>query len=202
MTKATKPRHRWPYLAIDHRVVDSEAFAGLSFSAKALLLLLARQLSKDNNGHLQASFGWCKRFGFGSEHTLRKAIAELIAVGFIYRTRSWGANRAWATYAVTWLPIKKSDGLFLAGFKTFAWRQSGDMPNGKSSRHKMPDQSGILCSFTPEVPAVSAGMTPANSAVYELIPIPIANYGGWIVGELARLAACGLGGQQCFMVQR
>lgn len=198
--KQQKSRRRWPYLAIDHRVVDSAAFAGLSFSAKALLMLMARQLSKDNNGHLQASFGWCKRFGFGSEHTLRKAIAELISAGFIYRTRSWGANRAWACYAVTWQPVRRADGLFLAGFKTFAWRQ-GDMPNGKSSRHKMPDQSGILCSFTPEVPAVSAGMTPAKTAVYELCtPVHGAEYGAWIVDALARLAACGQGGRQCFEV--
>jgi hypothetical protein len=111
-----------PYAAIEHRVIDSPAFADLKPSAVLLLLLLARQLTKDNNGHLQAAFKWCQRFGIGSEHTLRDAIAALIAHGLIYRTRSHGANGAWARYAVTWLPIKQRDGLFLDSYKPSAWR--------------------------------------------------------------------------------
>ena len=119
-TNKTPTKH--PYAAIEHRVIDAPAFADLKPSAQALLLLLARQLTKDNNGHLQASFAWCKNYGIGSEHTLRNAIAELISHGFIYRTRSHGANRAWAKYAVTWLPIKQREGLFLDGFVSCAWR--------------------------------------------------------------------------------
>ncbi len=106
-----------PYAAIEHRVIDSDAYAEMSFSAQALLTLLARQLTRDNNGHLQASFAFCQKYGFGSEHTLRKAIAELIAHGFIYRTRSHGANKAWARYAVTWLAITRKEGLYLEGVK-------------------------------------------------------------------------------------
>lgn len=117
-----KVRGRHPYAAIDHRVIDSQAFGDLSHSSVRLLLLIARQLTKDNNGHLQASFAWCRDRGFGSEHTLRNAIGNLIAHGFLYRTRSHGANGAWAKYAVTWLPIQKKDGLFLAGFVPCAWR--------------------------------------------------------------------------------
>lgn len=119
---ASKTTTKHPYAAIEHRVIDSPAFADLKPTAQALLVLFARQLTKDNNGHLQASFKWCNRFGIGSEHTLRTAIAELIAHGFIYRTRSHGANGAWARYAVTWLPIKLRDGLFLSGFVSCAWR--------------------------------------------------------------------------------
>lgn len=163
----TSTKH--PYAAIEHRVIDSPAFAALSFSAKTLLLLIARQLTKDNNGHLQASFKWCQRQGFGSEHTLRAAIRQLIAHGFIYRTRSHGANGAWARYAVTWLPISKREGLFLAGFVSCAWR-NWQPTEKKSSRQKVLDQSGRKCSFTHENPAESAGTTPAKTADYELIP--------------------------------
>ena len=120
---ATKKTTQHPYAAIEHRVIDSPAYAALSFSAQALLVILVRQLTKDNNGHLQASFKYCQLHGFGSEHTLKKAIAELIAHGFIYRTLSHGANGAWARYAVTWLSITKKDGLFLASFKPYAWRE-------------------------------------------------------------------------------
>jgi hypothetical protein len=163
-----------PYAAIEHRVIESPAFATLRPSAVLLLLLMARQLSKDNNGHLHASFKWCSKFGIGSEHTLRDAIAQLIAHGFIYRTRSHGANGAWARYAVTWLPIKKRDDLFLAGFKPCAWRDWKPSQK-KSTRQKVQEQSGIKCSFTPEHPAESAGSRGAKSADNELMPCSAVN---------------------------
>lgn len=168
-SKPVKPSRKDPYAAIEHRVIESPAYADLSFSSCALLILLARQLSKDNNGHLQASFKWCHQRGFGSEHTLSNAIAELISHGFIYRTRSHGANKAWARYAVTWLPIKQRDGLFLAGFTPCAWRE-WNMPNDKSTPQKVQDQSSRKCSFTPDNPAESAGCRGAKNADYELIP--------------------------------
>src|SRR5450759_3389859 len=157
------------YAAIEHRAIDSPAYADLPFSAQALLLLIARQLTKDNNGHLQAACKWCNRYGFGSEHTLRDAIAELISHGFIYRTRSHGANGAWARYAVTWLSITKRDRLFLAGFVSCAWRNWQPVQK-KSTRQKVQDESGKKCSFTTENTAESAGTTPAKIAAYELIP--------------------------------
>ncbi len=164
----TSTKH--PYAAIQHRVTDSPAYADLSFSAQALLLLIARQLTKDNNGHMQCTYTYMHRFGFNSEHTLRNAIANLISHGFIYRTRSHGANKAWAKYCVTWLPIKNRKGLFLDAFQSCAWRYWTPPTAKKSSRHKMPEPSGIKCSFTTEEPAKSAGTTPAKSAEYELIP--------------------------------
>lgn len=124
---------------------------------------------KDNNGHLQASFAWCKRYGIGSEHTLQRAISDLIAHGFIYRTRSHGANGAWARYAVTWLPIKRREGLFLDGFLSCAWRE-WIPPEKKGTPQKVQDQFRQKCSFNGESPAKSAGSTPAKSAGYELIP--------------------------------
>lgn len=208
--KGTATRH--PYAAVEHRVLDSPAYADLSFSARSLLILMARQLTRDNNGHLHAAFKWCKPYGFGSEHTLRAAIAELISHGFIHRTRSHGANGAWAKYAVTWLPIKKRDGLFLGSFESCAWR-TWEPSHKKSSRQKVPDQSSRKCSFTPEIPAESAGNPPAKSADNELIPCrgvfsdpvltsqssarPVA---AWINPELDRLEAIGLGGRQCFAI--
>lgn len=166
---ATKTTTKHPYAAIEHRVIDSPAFAALRPSSVKLLLLLARQMTKDNNGHLHAAFKWCAGYEIGSEHTLRDAIAQLIAHGLIYRTRSHGANGAWARYAVTWLPIKNRDGLFLAGFKPFAWRDW--MPSEKkSTRQKLQEQSSRKCSFTPQHPAESAGIRGAKSADNELMP--------------------------------
>ncbi|WP_283744279.1 hypothetical protein [Sideroxydans sp. CL21] len=172
-----------PYAAIEHRVIDSPAYADLSHSACRLLTLIARQLtvnlvwSKGNNGHLHAAFSWCKPYGIGSEHTLRKAIAELISHGFIYRTRSHGANKVCARYAVTWLPIKDTKDLFLAGFVPCAWRDWA-APGEKSTRQKVQELTGKKCSFTPLLPAKNAGCTVAGSADNELVPILSTNSGG------------------------
>lgn len=117
-----KKKTEHPFIGIEHRIVDSPAFADLKHSSVRVLLAVARQLKKDNNGHLQATWAWCKRYGIGSDNTLHDAIADLIAHGFLYRTKSHGANGVWATYAVTWLPITDQEGLFSAGFKMYAWR--------------------------------------------------------------------------------
>jgi len=122
---------KYPYAATENRVIDSPAYAALTFSARSLLVIMTRQLTKDNNGHLQATYSYMRRFGF-SVNTLSRAIHQLIAHGMIYRTRSGGYQKGAAQYAVTWLSITKREGLFLNGFKSCAWRNW--MPTEKKSR--------------------------------------------------------------------
>ena len=136
--KKNKSSLNHPYAAIEHRVIDSPAFADLSHSSIRLLLIMVRQLNGTNNGQLQATWSYCKTRGFGSENTLRVAIAELISHGFIYRTRSRGPNKQWAKYAVTWVSIKKREGLFLDGFLFDAWKHWKNHPlkNAVSDQQK------------------------------------------------------------------
>ncbi len=204
---ATKTTTKHPFVAIDHRVIDSPAFAHLKPSAQVLIFIVARQLKRDNNGWLQATHSWCKRYGIGSEHTLRDSIAQLIAHGFIYRTRSHGANGAWATYALTWLPITKKEGLFLAGYVANAWRDWKPTEK-KTTPQKVQDGSGIKCSFTPQLPAETAGTHPAKTAEYEYM-LPCSgvkaahskprksksapsHYGAWLAPYISRLTSRGL----------
>jgi hypothetical protein len=77
---------------------------------------------------------------------LQGAIAELISHGLIYRTRSHGANGAWARYAVTWLSIKEKTDLFLGGFVSCAWR------NWEPTEKKAPPRK---CRTPPAKTAVS-----------------------------------------------
>lgn len=119
---AAKPSTKHPYCAIEHRVVDSLAYADLSFSARALLVIITRQLSKNNNGRLMATYSYLHKFGFDSEHTISRAIKVLISHGMIYRTRSGGYQQGAAQYAVTWLSVTSKEELFLAGFVPCAWR--------------------------------------------------------------------------------
>jgi hypothetical protein len=120
-TRARPRKTIHPYTAIEHRVMDSEAFADLTPSAALLLFLIARQLTRDNNGHLQATFSFVSSRGMRSEHTLSRALRELIAHGFIYRTRAGGYQKTAALYAVTWLPITSRTGIYPDGFVKCAW---------------------------------------------------------------------------------
>lgn len=198
-----KHNAKHPFIAIEHRIFDSQAFVELKPTAKVALFAIARQLRKDNNGHLQATASWFHRYGIGSEHTVQQAIGQLIAHGLIYRTRSHGANGQWAKYALTWLPIPKKDGLFLAGFVANAWRDWHPAEK-KSTPQKLQDDSRKKCSFTTEFPAESAGTLPAKTAEYEsVLPCtdsktltgdagqPPESYGQWLGDYLKRLAAHG-----------
>lgn len=158
-----------PYAAIQHRVIDSPAYADLTFSARALLLLIVRQQTKDNNGRLQATFSYMRRFGFASERTLARAIAELIAHGFIYRSRAGGYQQGAALYAVTWESIKHRDGLFLDGFLLCAWREW--IPSEKKSPPaKMQDPHGKNGIQAHPSHVKNAGSSPRKKTDYELVP--------------------------------
>lgn len=161
-----------PYAAIEHRVIDSEAFADLKPSAVCLLLILARQLTADNNnGHLQATWSYCRKRGFGSQGTLKSAIEDLIRHGFVYRTRSRGPNKIWARYALTWLSIKQKEGLFLEGFVFDGWKSWK-----KSTPQKAEEITHKNCSLVSEAPPLSGGATPSKNDGYELVPISSNKY--------------------------
>lgn len=164
-----KSSTRHPYAAIEHRVLDSAAYADLTYSARSLLILMARQLTKDNNGHLQATYTYMRRFGVDSERTLSRAIKELIAHGMIYRTRCGGYQQGASLYAVTWLPIKRRTDLFLEGFLSCAWRhwepsEKNSPPAKMQARH---GKNGIR---TPAADAKKAGDGPCRNEDNELMP--------------------------------
>lgn len=198
--------NKHPFVALEHRVIDSPAFADLKHSSVRVLLAISRQLTKDSNGRLQATWSWCKRYGVGSDHTLTDAVADLIGHGFLYRTKSHGANGVWATYAVTWLPIKKPEGLFLSGFKMFAWRDW--MPSEKKTLpQKLRAGHRKNCGLRGETTAETAGSLTAKTADYEPCchgarretlyeehspDISAHEPGGWIHGYIGLLSARGL----------
>ena len=166
MKPRTATKH--PYAAIEHRVIDSPAYADLTFSARSLLVLITRQLTKDNNGHLQATFTYMERFGF-SVNTLSRATHELIAHGFIYKTKSGGFHQGAAQFAVTWLAVKNTQGIFMIGFKSCAWRDW--LPSEKKSRpQKMMAHSIKNGELTTSTRPKSEAIPHPKSEHNELIP--------------------------------
>jgi hypothetical protein len=184
---------RHPYAAIDHRVIDSEAYADLSFSARALLVQLARQLSApNNNGRLHAVHSVLSKFGF-SENTITRGIAELIAHGFVYRARSGGFHQGAAQYAVTWLPItEQRDGLFFQGFRTCAWRDWEPSEKKLRSPNLGTDSRNSGGLTAPTAANLAADSPPKNEDI-ELMPVHSVSHshGQWVKAYLDRLATHG-----------
>ena len=85
-------------------VLDSPAYCGLSFKARALLLDMGAQYRGNNNGDLAAPWSWMRRRGWKSKDTLRRALCELLEMGMIEMTRRGGLHCP-NLYAVTWLGI-------------------------------------------------------------------------------------------------
>lgn len=161
-----------PYAAIEHRVIDSPAVADLTGNAFKVLVILTRQVTigKDrrlNNGHLHATFSYIKKFGIGSEHTLQSAVEQLISHGLIYRTKSHGANKVCARYALTWLPIQKEKAFF---------SMASNLAHGRigSRRKKLPAKIAgcFLHKLKFHLPPScnKCRKHPAKSADYELVP--------------------------------
>lgn len=118
------------YAPIHHSVIDSPAFADLSAQAARLLLIVARQWTPATNGKLQATHAFARTRGINSNTTTSKAVRELLAHGFLYRTRSHGIDSATgknrpALYAITWKPVKlnpKPADVSLSGFVLDAYK--------------------------------------------------------------------------------
>jgi hypothetical protein len=81
----------------------------LSHMAAHLLDNLTAQFNGTNNGDLSAAPKIMKLYGWNSQGSIHKALAELLALGFIEQTRQGGKNQC-SLYAVTWHPIDECNG--------------------------------------------------------------------------------------------
>lgn len=96
-------------------MLQGDAYASLSFSAKALLLDLTAQLRGSggvkNNGDLATAFTLLSKRGWKDEKTIRKAAKELEQVNLIVKTRQGYRPNTCNLYAVTWLELNEMDKL-------------------------------------------------------------------------------------------
>jgi hypothetical protein len=98
------------FIALPWAVLDCPAYKKLSMHARALLLEVARQYVKDNNGRLLLSLRFMKTRGWNSSSMLAKCKKELIDGGFIYETvKGHRPNKA-SWYAITWQTLDRLTG--------------------------------------------------------------------------------------------
>ena len=167
------------FVALPWSVLDCPAYAALSHPARALLLEIARQFVRDNNGRLLASRAYLAKRGWNSPDVISRAKNDLIAAGFIHETvKGHRPNKA-SWYAVTWRALDRLPGYDAGATETFmrgAYQNASLRPSpvlGKALIGTSPVLGGPRSS-TPPVPIkpISAA-SPSTPPVHPLeMPSP------------------------------
>ena len=120
------------FIALPWSVIDCLAYASLSLAAKSLLIEVARQFVRNNNGRLLISRAYMAKRGWKSADTITKAKRQLLEGGFIYETVMGHRPNKASWYAVTWLGLDKipgyDEGAF-EGFKRSAYLRASPLKN-------------------------------------------------------------------------
>lgn len=98
------------FVALPWSVLDCPAYARLSMHARALLLEVARQFVRNNNGRLLLSRAYMETRGWKSVDMLTKAKRELLDAGFIFQTVMGHRPNKASWHAVTWQALDKLSG--------------------------------------------------------------------------------------------
>ena len=98
-------RESGTFAALPHDYFQSPEYSKLSRRAVAALVDLICQFRGKNNGDLCAAWKTMSKVGWTSKDQLSKAIAELLAHGWIVVTRRGEKRRTPTLFAVTWLGI-------------------------------------------------------------------------------------------------
>lgn len=138
------------FTGIPHAVMNHQAWLELTGNAIRLLMELAKQYNGYNNGDLTASWSIMKNRGFNSQSTLNAALACLIQLGLVIRTREgfFYPNKRCALYAITWQRIDECKGKYLeveptkAPYRCFQLENNSPSPKAGASGSRNRSHSG------------------------------------------------------------
>jgi hypothetical protein len=131
-------RDSGPFVALPFVVLDSHAYLALSHPAKALLMEIARQYVRDNNGRLLASRAYLSKRGWKSVDTISRALRELIAARLIHQTVMGHFPKTASWYAVTWRTLDRLPGFDAGAADSFERGAYAKQPI-KNARLRPPD---------------------------------------------------------------
>lgn len=107
------------FIALPWSVMDCPAYAALSHPARSMLMEIARQFVRNNNGKLLASRSFLAARGWKSADVIDRAKHELLQAGFIHETvKGQRPNKA-SWYAVTWRTLDRHEGYDLGASASF-----------------------------------------------------------------------------------
>ncbi len=153
------------FIALPWSVTDCAAYAALSHPARSLLVEIARQWVRDNNGRLLASSAYLAKRGWKSADTITRAKRELIAAGFIHETvKGHRPNKA-SWYAVTWRTLDRLPGYDAGAAATFvrgAYQNAPLRPSHGVGSTRIAPSHGVE----------KASPTPSHGAIRAVLPVP------------------------------
>jgi hypothetical protein len=79
----------------------------MSYAAKAVLWDICSDYNGSNNGYLSAEWSKFKNYGWGSHHTMRDAIAEVIYYGWLVQTQVGGRDHRPNLFGLTWRKLNR-----------------------------------------------------------------------------------------------
>ena len=118
-TKGDSGRDAGGFVALPWTVLDCPAYASLSYPARALLMEVARQFVRDNNGRMLLSIAYLRKRGWKSSDVITRAKRELLAAGFIFETVMGHRPNKASWYAVTWRMLDKLQGYDEGAIESF-----------------------------------------------------------------------------------
>lgn len=138
------------FVALPCVVLDCPNYLNLSHPARSLLLEIARQYNRDNNGRLLASRSYLAARGWNSADTISRALKELVAARLIHQTVMGCRPNKASWYALTWRTLDRHPGYdhgaaesFVRGaYKNTPVKNDGLRPSDgaiKNARLKPPD---------------------------------------------------------------
>ena len=175
-TKGDTGRDAGGFIALPWSVMDCPAYMALSHPARSLLMEIARQFVRDNNGRLLASSAHLAKRGWTSTDVITRAKRELLAAGFIHETvKGHRPNKA-SWYAVTWRTLDRLPGYDEGAAQTFvrgAFKNASLRPfHGVESRSIAPSHgvgaSSTAPSHGPIKPVLAPLSTPSHGHHLEM----------------------------------
>ena len=164
-SKRDSGRDAGGFVAIPWTVLDCPAYAGLSHPARALLMEVARQCVRDNNGRLLLSFARLSKRGWKSSDVITRAKRELLAAGFIFETVMGHRPNKASWYAVTWRTLDKLHGYDTGSTQLF---KRGAYQNGA---RLIPSRGVDRPSIAPPHGVGKIPPAPSHGAVRHVLPL-------------------------------
>lgn len=134
------------FIALPWAVLDCPAYAGLSHPARSLLLEVARQYVRDNNGRLLLSAAYMKSRGWNSVGVIQKAKIELLKARFIFETVKGKRPNKAGWYAVAWQTIDRLPGYDAGAVDAFergAYRAAPARPKRTAPTCRNPKKNAL-----------------------------------------------------------
>lgn len=151
------------FVAIPVSVLDCQAYLALSHPAKSLLIEIARQYVRDNNGRLLASRAYLAKRGWNSADTITRALRELIDARLIHQTvKGHRPNKA-SWFAITWMTLDRLPGYDPGAVESFE-RGSYEKVTPKNARLK-PSNGPKALRIGPQAGQLKAATRPSDGTI-------------------------------------